>query len=408
MAIQNTADESPVANDLACMLKEFGAQSRNVDKLGKAILIFKSGLMQKCIETTLIQAKNDETHLMILGETGTGKELIAQLIRLNSQRKYGLYDTINCAAIPETLADSVLFGYRKGAFTGAGEESAGFFRKVTGGTLFLDEFTEFSPAVQAKLLRVAQNGEIFKTGGNHSSRVDVRIISATNKDVERAIKEGKLRSDLYYRLSAIEITLPPLRRRSEDVPALATFFANKGVLIHGKRDEIITVSDSALDVLQSYAWPGNVRELENVINGIAFTVREAGRDKITPEDLPTKIRNPTKPKKQVSVLPKVSYVHKIQSPLSPDKVYYIFFVHENRIIIPTLKGKWVGGEISSLQPLWEQARSITNPNADLPANEDEIRDPNKCARINLPSPIRKKICTVLLERYRHLHKLKIV
>ncbi len=203
------------------------------------------------------------TNILIFGESGTGKELVARAIHQESPRKDKRFVTINCAGIPETLIESELFGYKKGAFTGAAADKEGLFSVADGGTVFLDEVGELSPAMQVKLLRVIQERTFTAVGGVEEKKVDVRFISATNKDLEKAVIEGRFREDLYFRLNVIMISIPPLREREGDLPLLAQHFLEKYSRDLGK--DIRKISAYAMDILRQYPFPGNVRELENII-----------------------------------------------------------------------------------------------------------------------------------------------
>jgi transcriptional regulator with GAF, ATPase, and Fis domain len=204
-----------------------------------------------------------ETTVLITGESGTGKELAAQAIHANSPRADGAFVTLNCAALPETLLESELFGHEKGAFTGADRQKPGRFELAAGGTLFLDEVGELPPPVQAKLLRVLQDGEFVRVGGTATLRADVRIIAATNRNLEQAVESGQFRQDLFYRLNVFRIHLPPLRDRGEDVLLLAEHFVRELGPRMGKGE--VGLSREARTSLLSYAWPGNIRELRNVV-----------------------------------------------------------------------------------------------------------------------------------------------
>src|SRR5262249_28026840 len=204
-----------------------------------------------------------DTGVLITGETGTGKELIARAIHSSSRRKEKPLITINCAALPSGLVESELFGHEKGAFTGAIARRIGRFELANGGTIFLDEIGELPADAQAKLLRVLQELEFERIGGTTVIKVDVRVIAATNRDLLKAVKERTFREDLYYRLNVFPIELPPLRDRATDIPQLVHFLVSKSAVRVGKRIE--NVSGAAIERLQSYAWPGNVRELENVL-----------------------------------------------------------------------------------------------------------------------------------------------
>jgi two-component system response regulator AtoC len=199
--------------------------------------------------------------VLIVGETGTGKELAARALHNASPRRAQLFVPINCAAIPADILESELFGYEKGAFTGAVKDRVGKFELADGGTIFLDELTEMPMALQAKLLRVLQENSIERLGGNRVIKLDIRVIAATNRDPRAAIAAGKLREDLYYRVNVVSIELPPLRQRSDDIPGLVEHFIFK----HGHAADQTRLGASALAALQAYSWPGNVRELENMV-----------------------------------------------------------------------------------------------------------------------------------------------
>ena len=221
--------------------------------------------------------------ILIGGESGTGKELVARAIHNRSPRKERLFVTINCAAIPENLLESELFGHERGSFTGATERQIGKFEIANGGTLFLDEISSMPLPMQAKLLRAIQEKEIERIGAGYTTPVDVRIISATNADLRSAIKNYKFREDLYYRLNVIPIHLPPLRERREDIPLLANHFLHKYNREFGKK--IKGVSKEALELLRVYDWPGNIRELENLIERLVVLTKHdhIGEDRLPPE-----------------------------------------------------------------------------------------------------------------------------
>jgi two-component system response regulator PilR (NtrC family) len=224
--------------------------------------------------------------VLITGETGTGKELVARAIHENSPRSKAPFITINCGAFPETLLESELFGYMKGAFTGANENRQGLFRGAHGGTLFLDEIGNMSLPMQVKLFRVLQEGKVRPVGSNEETEIDVRVIAATNKNLEKAIAAGEFREDLFYRLSVIPLHLPPLRERREDIPLLARAFLERFRKTMEKSVEGIT--PAAMGLLEAYDWPGNVRELENTMER---SVALETSSMISPAVLPEKIRN---------------------------------------------------------------------------------------------------------------------
>jgi Nif-specific regulatory protein len=209
------------------------------------------------------QVAHTNTTVLIRGESGTGKELVAHAIHYNSPRAAKPFVKVNCAALPESLIESELFGHEKGSFTGAVARKAGRFELAEGGTLFLDEVGDLSPAMQVKLLRVLQEREFERVGGTQTVKANVRLIAATNVDLENAVQDGRFRSDLYYRLNVFSIYMPPLRERKADVLLLADHFIEKYSRLNGRR--IKRISTPAIDMLMSYHWPGNVRELENVI-----------------------------------------------------------------------------------------------------------------------------------------------
>ncbi len=228
-----------------------------------------------------------DSTVLLLGESGTGKEVLARLIHTVSGRREGPFVALNCAALVETLLESELFGYEKGAFTGAQRARPGKFESAQGGTLFLDEIGELSPGFQSKLLRVLQERTFYRVGGTVPIRVDVRIVAATNQDLQKAIKEGRFREDLYYRIGVVTIAIPPLRDRKDDIPLLAHHFLER---VRKRTKKIIRgIAAPALEALGRYAWPGNVRELENVIERAAIlsdgTILEE-------KALPLEIRHP--------------------------------------------------------------------------------------------------------------------
>ena len=215
------------------------------------------------VYTLMQQAAEGDITVLIRGESGTGKELVARSFHLNSPRKQGPFVAVNCAAIPETLIESELFGHERGAFTGATEQRIGAFERADGGTILLDEIGDMPFALQGKLLRVLQEREIQRVGGTAPIPVDIRVMTATNKDLERSVREGEFRQDLFYRVSAFPIAIPPLRERREDIPLLARHFLEKHAERAGK--SLNGISTAALRMLLQYDWPGNVRELENAI-----------------------------------------------------------------------------------------------------------------------------------------------
>lgn len=235
-------------------------------------IVGHSASMRQIFEQVRMVAKWNTT-VLIRGETGTGKELIANAIHYNSPRARGPYVRLNCASLPENLLESELFGHEKGAFTGAVNSRKGRFEMADGGSIFLDEIGEISPAFQAKLLRVLQEGELERVGGGRTVKVDVRVIAATHRDLEDAVDEGKFREDLYFRLNVMPIKLPALRERLEDVPEIARHLVGRIGQMQGRQLEL---SEGAITRLTQYNWPGNVRELENCLER-ASVMSENGR-----------------------------------------------------------------------------------------------------------------------------------
>lgn len=236
---------------------------RNVSRQGRSdVLIGRCSAMQSVYKAIGRVAPQNVT-VLIQGESGTGKELVARAIYQHSDRSKGPFLAINCAAIPETLLESELFGHEQGAFTGAEQKRIGKFEQCSGGTLFLDEIADMSPTTQAKVLRLLQQQTFQRVGGDETISTDVRIIAATNAELGNAVADGQFRGDLYYRLNVFAIRLPPLRERAEDLPLLVNHFLNQ--FCQELNKEVYNVSAEALEVLQQYCWPGNVRELESVL-----------------------------------------------------------------------------------------------------------------------------------------------
>lgn len=246
-------------------------------------IVGSSEAMQAVFKTIGQVATSDVT-VMITGESGTGKELVARSIYRHSLRAAGPFMAVNCAAIPENLIESELFGHEKGAFTGATQQRIGRFELCDGGTIFLDEIGDMGPATQTKILRALQEGEIQRVGGEAIIKVDVRVIAATNKPLESMVEEKSFREDLFYRLNVVRIHLPPLRERMEDIPALADFLLQR--VTKDIKGDPAAISDEALECLRRYPWPGNVRELENALRRSVVVAR--GR-RVLVKDLPGEI-----------------------------------------------------------------------------------------------------------------------
>src|SRR5271170_2795024 len=225
-------------------------------------LIGNSPQMQEVFKMIERVADTDST-ILILGESGTGKELVAKALHFNSRRQFAPFVPINCSALPENLLESELFGHCKGAFTGAINDKKGLFHEADGGTIFLDEIASMPPVLQSRLLRVLQEKEVRRVGDNVAVSVNVRVLAATNEPLEKKLKEGTFREDLYYRLNVIPINLPSLRERPEDIPLLVMHFLRNKV--HPRTGKLYSITRKALEVLSAHDWPGNVRELENAI-----------------------------------------------------------------------------------------------------------------------------------------------
>ena len=272
----------------ALELKRLDRENRELRAIikgeGLDTIIGSSGIIEDIKRIVRKIAPTNST-VLITGESGTGKELVAKAIHNLSLRKAEAFSAVNCAAIPDTLIESELFGYEKGAFTGANTSKQGIIGASNGGTLFLDEISELSLAVQAKLLRLIQNREIKPLGSSEIIAVDIRILAATNKVIEQEIKNGRFREDLYYRLNVIPIQIPPLRERKTDIPVLIEHFLKKYNSIHSK--SINKLNNDALSLLLKYNWPGNVRQLESVIER---TVLLTEGNTITKDDLPLELR----------------------------------------------------------------------------------------------------------------------
>ena len=276
--LERTIRRAAEKQALALQNRRLQARLEELQESGR--IIGTSPVMLRTLDLVRQVAPSTAT-VLIQGESGTGKEVIADAVHKGSPRRERPFVKVNCAALPESLLESELFGHERGAFTGAVARKEGRFELADGGTIFLDEISEISPAMQAKLLRVLQSGEFERVGGTHTLKVDVRLVTATNADLAMLVRKKRFREDLYYRLNVIAIQLPPLRERSEDIPLLAHHFLRRYAVKNAKRVNGFT--EEALDLLQTYAWPGNVRELENVIERAVVLTRSS---MISPADLP--------------------------------------------------------------------------------------------------------------------------
>lgn len=287
----------PIDTDFLAIALDRAVKHRGLQKkvklLGEALkkshrfdeLIGESPPMRK-LANRLARVADTETSILVTGETGTGKELVAQALHKQSRRHEGPFVAVNCAALPDALLESELFGHKRGAFTDAKTERKGLFFLANGGTLFFDEIGDFPLALQPKLLRSLEERCVRPIGGTSELDFDVRIIAATNRDIETAVEEGRFREDLYYRINVIQIALPPLRERGTDILLLAQHFVEQFAIRSEK--QIAGISNATSEKLLNYTWPGNVRELRNTIErAVALT----GYEKISVDDLPKKIRN---------------------------------------------------------------------------------------------------------------------
>ena len=274
---------------LATVRQATGIAKTEPLKLGDAKKLPPNVIAQSPLTTALFQdialIAPSETRVLITGESGTGKEVVADTIHAWSARANGKLNKINCAAIPENLLESELFGHEKGAFTGASAMRIGRFEEADGGTIFLDEITEMSPGLQAKLLRVTQDGKFQRIGSNREIRTNARILAASNRDLEAEVKAGRFREDLFYRLNVVELNLPPLRERREDILPLANLFTAEFARNRAR------LAEATVNCLQNYAWPGNVRELRNAIERAVLLSQS---ELILPEHLPAKLREAAK------------------------------------------------------------------------------------------------------------------
>jgi len=251
---------------------------------GLPVIVGQSEAMRELFDFIEKVSRTDST-VLISGESGTGKELVARAIHYRSPRRSKPLVAVNCGALPQELLESELFGHVRGAFTGAVRDRKGRFELADGGTIFLDEVSEMSPALQVKLLRVLQEREFERVGDTRTVRVDIRVIAATNQDLDELVKQGRFREDLYYRLNVIPIHIPPLRERRSDIPLLILHFLKVFNTLRGGRVE--GFSPEAMNLLMEYDWPGNVRELENLVERLVVL---KGEGMVQPEDLPEKIR----------------------------------------------------------------------------------------------------------------------
>jgi two-component system, NtrC family, nitrogen regulation response regulator NtrX len=275
-----TTDKLLLTVDNALKLSRLEDENRELRRrLGKHELVGSGAAMSKLL-AQIDRVAPSETRICILGETGTGKELVARAMHEKSPRRENAFVTLNCAAVPAELIESELFGHEKGAFTGAAGRHIGKFEQAEGGTLFLDEIGDMPLAMQAKLLRVLEEAEVERVGGDKPIKVNVRVIVATHRNLEELVKKNEFRADLFHRIYVFPLILPPLRERSEDLPALASHFARQVAAQNGWKEKVF--SGEAIAELRRYPWPGNIRELRNVIERLVLLSAE---DRVTEEDV---------------------------------------------------------------------------------------------------------------------------
>ena len=283
MTIEKALGERELRSEVTRLRAEVARRDRLENLIGR------SQAMQEIFDL-IRRVSGSPANVLITGESGTGKELVARAIHAHSPRKGRPFVGVNCAAIPDTLLESDLFGYKRGAFTDARTDRQGLFVEADGGTIFLDEITELPLPLQPKLLRVLQEHEVRPLGASRAERIDVRVIAATNRDIEASLREGEFREDLYYRLNVIQVQIPPLRARTEDILPLGAHFLERSAARAGKA--LRGFSESANKILLGHHWPGNVRELENVVErAVALCEREI----VGPEDLPPALRERRNP-----------------------------------------------------------------------------------------------------------------
>ena len=282
LVVHRSLDHCHLVQENARFREELKGKGKGTDEWSP--LVGSSTAMLEVYKLVARVAESKST-VLLQGESGTGKELIARAIHANGPRRDKSFIPVNCGALPDTLLESEMFGYERGAFTGAVGTKTGLFEAANGGTLFLDEIGELGPSLQVKLLRVMQDQEVRRVGGTGSTKVDVRIIAATNRDLEQLVKEGKFRDDLFYRLNVVPITLPSLAERREDIPMLVHHFFEK--YRAGSSHGVHGVLPKTMALLRQYRWPGNVRELENAIER---AVSLSHGPLVTPEDLPEAVR----------------------------------------------------------------------------------------------------------------------
>ncbi|MBR5660159.1 MAG: sigma-54-dependent Fis family transcriptional regulator [Bacteroidales bacterium] len=345
-------------------------------------IIGNDAALNRALETAVTIAPTDLT-VLVTGESGVGKENIPKIIHQNSRRKNGKYFAVNCGAIPEGTIDSELFGHEKGSFTGAIETRRGYFQEADGGTLFLDEIGELPLPSQAKLLRVLQSGEFIKVGSSKVEKTDVRVIAATNNDLLHAVGKGKFREDLYYRLNAIQIRMPALRERKEDIYLFFRKFSSDFSEKYGMGK--VTLTNDAIDLLINYRWPGNIRQLKNV----AETVTALESEKLTPVTgrcvVDAAALAKYMPKEEINLLPAVAKDNTGDSMSESDKEMFIKAILDLKKEVDDLKARVNGatGPAPVLTPHREEPEEAEWQGQGAPVSSEEI---GKVVDINVQEP----------------------
>ncbi|MFZ4404719.1 MAG: sigma-54 interaction domain-containing protein [Pseudobdellovibrionaceae bacterium] len=281
-------------------------QEQNVVKAAQnKTMVYQSDIMLNLMKM-IEKVAPSQANILVMGESGTGKELIAKILHEKSTRRHKPFVAINCGALRETLLESELFGHEKGSFTGAYTKKTGLAEVADGGTLFLDEIGELAPGIQTKLLRFLQEGEIYRVGGKDPIKVDIRLVAATNRELDMEVQKGNFREDLFYRINTIVVSVPPLRRRKEDIPALVQYFLNSGSHAYLERGR--QMDPVAMDALVQYDWPGNIRELQNTCERLQ--ILSEGHT-IMLNDVPENIRKPESQTDLVEYYPQVP-LHEIE------------------------------------------------------------------------------------------------
>ena len=337
------------------------AEGASGDLPGFMGIVGSSATIGKVFATIRKVARADST-VLITGESGTGKELIARAIHHSSTRKNGPMVVINCGAIPSELLESELFGHEKGSFTGAHRARMGRFEMANGGTIFLDEIGDMSPGLQVKLLRAIQEQSFERVGGTQPVKVDIRILSATNKDLQKAVKAGEFREDLYYRLNVIPIQVPPLRERKEDLPFLCRYFLKR--LADRFEEKPLLVTEAAQELLLGYGWPGNVRELENLMERLA--VMSEG-DGIDVDDLPESIWGVKTPGQGTLAVPEMQ--------ISGIGFHEAVEIYQKRLIIEALnRTDWVKAKAATMLKMNRTTLVEKIKKLKITREEDIVRD----------------------------------